>query len=74
MLLKRGAIYEHVKTGKRYKIIALAKDSSTLEEIVVYEALYDNSVSSLWVRSKENFLGEAISLDGTMHSRFRLVE
>ncbi|MCH7597986.1 DUF1653 domain-containing protein [Patescibacteria group bacterium] len=74
MLLKRGAVYEHVKTGKRYKIIALAKDSSTLEELVVYEALYDNSVSNLWVRSKENFLGEAISPDGTMHSRFRLVE
>ena len=74
MLLKRGAVYEHVKTGKRYRIIALAKDSSTLEELVVYEALYDNSVSSLWVRSKENFLGEAISSDGTMHPRFRLVE
>ena len=74
MLLRRGAVYEHVKTGKRYRIIALAKDSSTLEELVVYEALYDNSVSSLWVRSKENFLGEAISFDGTMHPRFRLVE
>ena len=74
MLLKVGAIYEHVKTGKKYKLIVLAKDSKTLEERVVYEALYDNSVSKVWTRSKESFLGEAVSPDGTTHPRFRLVE
>jgi len=74
MLLKIGAVYEHIKTGKKYKLTALAKDSKTLEELVVYEALYDNLVSKVWVRSKESFLGEAISPDGTMHPRFRIVE
>ena len=74
MLLKIGSVYEHVKTGKRYKLIALAKDSSSLEELVVYETLYDNKVSKIWVRSKKGFLGEALSPDGTMHPRFRLVE
>ena len=74
MLLKVGAIYEHVKTGKKYILVALAKESFTLEERVVYEALYDNSVSKVWTRSKESFLGKAISSDGTTHPRFRLVE
>lgn len=74
MLLTIGATYIHVKTGNRYKIVALAKDSKTLEELVVYEALYDNSVSKIWVRPKENFLGNATSPDGTVHPRFRLVE
>lgn len=74
MLLKIDGEYEHVKTGKRYKLIALAKDSSTLEELVVYEVLYENKVSKIWVRSKEEFLGEAMSPDGTTHPRFRLVE
>jgi len=69
-----GAVYEHVKTGKKYKLIALAKESSTLEELVVYGTLYDNSVSKVWVRSKESFLGEAISPDGTTHPRFLLVD
>jgi hypothetical protein len=73
MQLTVGAIYEHVKTGNRYKLLALAKDSD-LKEIVVYEALYNNTVSKVWVRPKEEFLGEAKSPDGTFHPRFRLVE
>ncbi len=74
MVLKEGAIYEHVKTGKQYKLLILAKDVHTLEELVVYEALYDNTVSKTWVRSKEEFLGEAKSVDGTFHPRFKLID
>lgn len=74
MLLKISSTYEHVKTGRKYKLVALAKDSSSLEELVVYEALYDNKVSKIWVRSKKGFMGEALSPDGTTHPRFRLVE
>ena len=74
MLLKIGSTYEHVKTGKLYKLTALAKDSSTLEELVVYEALYENKVSKIWVRTKKEFMGQALSPDGTKHPRFRLVE
>lgn len=74
MLLKVGGEYKHIKTGKCYKLIAFAKDSFTLEELVVYEALYENNVSKIWVRSKAEFLGEALSPDGTTHPRFRLVE
>ncbi|MCH8889381.1 DUF1653 domain-containing protein [Patescibacteria group bacterium] len=74
MLLKIGAVYEHIKTGKHYKLIALAKDSHDLSERVVYEALYENSVSKYWVRSKEEFVGEAVSNDGSFHPRFCLIE
>ena len=74
MPLTIGATYEHVKTGKQYKLLYVAKDSKSLEEMVVYEALYDNSVSKIWVRSKKSFTGEAVRPDGTLHPRFRLVE
>lgn len=74
MLLKIGAVYEHIKTGKHYKLIALAKDSHDLFERVVYEAFYENSVSKYWVRSKEEFVGEAVSNDGSFHPRFCLTE
>ncbi len=72
MDIKIGGIYEHVKTGNKYKIIALAKDSKTLEDLVVYEALYQNDVSKIWVRPKASFLGSALSPDGTKHPRFRI--
>lgn len=74
MHLKVGATYEHVKTGRHYKLIALAKDAHNLQELVVYESLYENNVSKYWARSKEEFLGKAKSPDGSFHPRFRLVE
>jgi hypothetical protein len=73
MDIKIGTIYEHVKTGNQYRVISLAKDSKTLEDLVVYEALYDNEVSKVWVRPKASFLGLATSPDGTKHPRFRMV-
>jgi hypothetical protein len=74
MDIKIGAVYEHVKTGNQYRVIFLAKDSKTLEDLVVYEALYDNEVSKVWVRPKASFLGLANSPDGSKHPRFRLVQ
>lgn len=74
MDIKVAATYEHVKTGNLYRVLALAKDSKTLEDLVVYEALYNNEVSKVWVRPKSSFLGFAIGADGVKHSRFRLVQ
>lgn len=70
MQLTVGGIYRHVKTDTRYRLLAVGKHVETLEELVAYEALYDNTVSKVWVRSKEEFLGEAQSPDGSFHPRF----
>lgn len=49
--MKRG-IYQHY-SGKPYQVIGLSRHSETLEEMVVYQSLYDNY--SLWVRPKSMF-------------------
>lgn len=68
--LKPGT-YRHYK-GKEYRVIGVAKHSETLEELVVYETLYDNEVSRLWVRPLEMFL-ENVEVDGKTVPRFEYV-
>ena len=60
--------YRHYK-GKEYRVLGLAKHSETLENLVVYEALYDNQVSHLWVRPAKMFL-EEVEVDGRSVPRF----
>lgn len=50
--MKPGDIVRHFK-GNEYEIIGIAKDSETLEELVVYRALYGEG--GVWVRKKEMF-------------------
>ena len=52
MELKLGK-YKHFK-GKEYEVIGIAKNSETLEEFVVYRALYGEY--GLWVRPLSMFL------------------
>jgi len=59
---KINAIYQHYKGGK-YRVICVAKHSETLEELVIYEALYDNPVSKLWARPVGLFMDE-VELEG----------
>jgi len=61
--------YKHSKSGKFYNVLGIAKHSETLEELVVYEALYKNTSSKLWVRPKKMFL-ETIEANGVKVSRF----
>jgi len=65
-----GGIYEHYK-NKRYKILAIARHSETLQEMVVYQALYGEG--SIWVRPAEMFM-ENVSIDGKFVARFKLVQ
>lgn len=69
MNLKLG-VYEHSKSGKKYRVIGVAKHSETLEDAVVYEALYANETSKLWVRPLEMFLGE-VEVSGKRVPRFK---
>ena len=67
--LKLGE-YEHYK-GKRYKVIGIAKHSETLEELVVYQKLYDDL--SLWVRPKKMF-AEEVEVNGKKIPRFKFIK
>lgn len=71
--LKLGK-YQHYK-GKFYEVIGVARHSETLEELVVYRALYDSpefGKNALWVRPKKMFL-ETVTVDGKKVSRFKYV-
>ena len=56
--------------GNLYRIEGFAKDSETLEEMVVYRALYGEH--GLWVRPAKMFF-ETIERDGKRMKRFELV-
>lgn len=64
-------IYRHYK-GKNYRVIDVAKHSETLEELVVYETLYDSPAGKLWVRPKTMFL-EEVEVDGQRVPRFTYI-
>ena len=68
MDLKLG-VYEHYKGGK-YRVLGVAKHSETLEDLVVYEALYENEISKLWARPLQMFL-EEVEIDCKQVPRFR---
>lgn len=62
--------YEHYK-GKQYEVIGVAKHSETMEELVVYRALYGEH--DLWVRPLKMFL-EMVEIEGKKIPRFRFIE
>lgn len=65
--------YQHSKTGNFYQVIAFAKHSETLEDLVVYECLYDNPLSKIWVRPKKMFF-EEVEIEGKKVPRFVFIE
>lgn len=62
-------VYEHYK-GQLYEVLGLARHSESLEELVVYKALYQVEGKNLWVRPVAMFLEEAL-VEGKMVPRFR---
>ena len=66
--LKAGR-YRHFK-GKEYEVITVAKDSETLEETVVYRALYGEC--GYWVRPLTMFC-EMVTVEGQTMPRFQYI-
>ena len=62
--------YRHFK-GNYYEVIGIAHHSETMEELVVYRALY--GVQGLWVRPAAMWT-ETVDRDGYHGPRFQYVE
>ena len=60
-----GQYYKHFK-GNVYRVLHIAKHSETLEEMVVYQAMYGER--GIWVRPKSMF-NEMIERDGKVFRR-----
>lgn len=69
MEIKLGR-YRHFK-GNEYEVIGVAKHSETLEEMVVYRALYGEG--GLWVRPASMW-NETITRDGKTFQRFTWIK
>lgn len=64
-------LYKHYK-GKHYQVLGVCKHSETMEDLVLYETLYENEISRLWVRPISMFL-ETIEVDGKRVPRFEYI-
>ena len=62
--------YRHFK-GKVYRLVSVAKDSDTLDKIVVYQAMYDDG--DIWVRPYDEFFGK-VDRDGMVRDRFTKID
>lgn len=61
--------YRHFK-GNEYRVLYTARHSETLEEMVVYQALYGER--GIWVRPKAMF-NETVVYDGKAMQRFTYI-
>ena len=61
--------YRHFK-GNEYRVLYTARHSETLEEMVVYQALYGEQ--GIWVRPKAMF-NETVVRDGKAMRRFTYI-
>jgi len=71
MDIKHG-IYRHFKTKNLYKVHGVCKHSETLEDMVLYEPLYEGSPAALWVRPLAMFV-EVVEWHGATVPRFEYV-
>ena len=72
-IIKLGK-YRHFK-GKYYEVIGVGHHSETLEELVIYRALYDSAEfgkNALWARPVESFIG-SVEKDGKKIPRFKYI-
>ena len=67
-------IYQHYK-GNFYEVLDIARHSETLEELVIYRALYESEEfgrNALWARPKQMF-SEVIECEGNSVPRFKYI-
>ena len=62
--------YRHFK-GNEYQVLYLARHSETMEEMVVYRALYGEQ--GIWVRPARMW-NETVERDGKTYPRFTKIE
>lgn len=67
-MLKKG-FYKHFK-GNIYELLDVAKNSETLEDMVIYRACYGEG--DLWVRPRAMW-DEEIEKDGEKFTRFEYI-
>ena len=67
-MIKPG-LYEHYK-GQKYEVIGICRHSETLEELVVYRALYGDY--TLWVRPRKMFT-DTVTLENSEIPRFKFL-
>lgn len=67
-MIKLGK-YKHYK-GNSYEVIGVARHSETMEDLVVYRALYGEL--GLWVRPLKMFT-EDVEIDGKKIPRFEYI-
>lgn len=63
-------VYRHYK-GNRYQVLYMAKHSETLEDMVVYQALYGEY--GIWVRPASMW-NETVDYQGKQVKRFTYIE
>ena len=68
-MIQKGK-YRHFK-GMEYEVLGVAKHSETLEEFVVYRALY--GAGEIWVRPASMW-NERVERDGKVFKRFTFIE
>ena len=65
----RPGKYRHFK-GNEYRVVGMARHSETMEEMVVYQALYGDG--GLWVRPAHMW-SEQVDRDGYSGPRFAYI-
>ena len=73
-VVKVDKVYRHFK-GKLYKTLCIAKHSETLEELVIYKALYGEG--EIYARPVDMFLEKVDKNkypDATQEYRFELID
>lgn len=64
--------FRHYK-NKPYRYLGIVRHSETLEEMALYETLYENKLGTMWVRPKDMFF-ENITLEGKSRARFQPIQ